>query len=461
MSILTANLKFFYQRPAVWYWYFFMGLLSFPLAFSLKPGQPGFWFHVFFIPMYSGLICGSLLKDALGKPFSFCLPKSRQAPGKIILIVGTVINLLVSLLYIHGHPSETFFSTFQIGISVFFAGMSFFLITAVLGFQANPNGPASIIFVIFFIFLFSPFGSRKIEANLFSHPFIITLFGISLGLFTWFRIGQREVRRRLCLTPSLSMFDGWNHVKTKRVKEQLAAQKMRSGDERWRNRLENFFLAGMKHYNVLSVGRNVWGNLYRFLGNPGHRPGQIILLAVAIVVFFAFCTPKHMQGFIFVIPMVMAGVGFPLPLKHSMLLPAGRKEQIGTAMVLMPGYTVLVIAALVVAGIFWQGLYTLVPQVTVTGQTFTCNPFEWTYLYTPFVFLPMCFILRRYITRYVIFIRMILMMVAVPAGFLLFPWLTQKGPLIIIPLAGVLWAVCFLAYRDYFRRANLVGQGKG
>jgi hypothetical protein len=469
MSILTANLKFFYQRPALWVGYAFISIFSFPLfipPFSHKPGQPSFLFHALAVSLVSGFICTSLWKETLGKPFSFCLPKSRHVPGKVILIAGTVINLLISLLYLYGYlygrQPETFFFALQIFISAFFSGMSLFLISALLVFQATPNNQGALIFLIIPLLAF-PSVTREIEAVLISHPLSLMLLGMGLGLFTWFRMGQRDLRRRLCLLPSLSLFDSWNQTKQKKFRNLALARKSWPQDERRREQWENFFLARMKYYDVLSVGRNVWGNLYRFLGYPGHRPGQIILLIVGIVIFSAFCLhmPNPTHWIFFTIPIALAGTSFPLPLRHFLLLPAGRKEQLGTAIVLMPVYTILVIAAFTGVGVFWQGLYTLVPQITISGRTYTCDPFEWTFLYTPLFFLPACFILRRLFVKHTIFIRMILMTVIIPMGCLLFPWLTQKNPVILLTLIAVSWALCFMAYRDYFQRTNLAGQGKG
>jgi hypothetical protein len=463
MNILTANLKFFYQRPALWLVYGFMVLISLPLigsALDHKFIQTTFFPHVYFVSIYSGWICASLWKEALGKPFSFSLPKSRHVPGKVILIAGTVINLLVSLLYSSGRHPETFFLALQIFLPIFFTGMSLFLIAALTTFQANKSVRNFFVFFIFSLFLFSSV-SREIESILISHPLIVTLFGMGLVFFTWFRMGQRELRRKLCLTPSLGLFDAWNQNKTKRVREQMAAQKLRPSDERWRDWLENFFLGRMKQYDVMSVGRNVWGYLYLCWGYPGIRLGRLILIVALLIGFYSYCLQKSMQGIIFAFPAAMAGMGFPLPLKHSMLLPVGRKEHFGTAMILMPVYTILVIAALAVVGAFWQGLYILVPHVTISGRTYTCNPFEWTFLYTPLFFLPICLIFRRFLARYTILLIMVLMGTTAPFSMFLFPWLTQKGLWINLALIAVSWVLCFLAYRDYFRRANLVGQGRG
>ena len=66
--------------------------------------------------------------------------------------------------------------------------------------------------------------------------------------------------------------------------------------------------------------------------------------------------------------------------------------------------------------------------------------------------------IRRFFSRSVMLPSMILAMIGMPAGFFLCPWLAARGIVTILVLTGVLWALCFLAYRDFFRRANLVGQ---
>ncbi len=468
MSILTANLKFFYQCPALWIVYAIMGqgcILFYYIALSYKSDSPypdsGFLSFMCMGLIFFGVVCGSLWRETLGKPFSFCLPKSQNVPGKVMLISGVSISLPISFLYLSLCHPETFRSAFRVFISVFFTGMDFFLIAALLTFRFAKRDQWQIVFYIFLIFVCFPSLSQKIEPILISHPLSFMFLGIGLGLFLSFRIGQRELRRKLCLTSFIGILDKLDPAKMKRYKEQSTIHKYRPQNERRQERLESFFLARMKQYEVLGMGRNFWGMLYRFLGNPGQIRGQRalgVLFYTAVLAFWLFTQSSWM---VFVLSSIFLGIEVPLPLTQSMLFPVGRKEQFRTVIHLQAAYTVLLMIGLLGLGVFWQGLFLMVPPITLAGLTLTCAPFEWTYFYIPVLLMPVNFLIRGFALNFDPFVSTILATAVALPGFFLFPWLIQKEPWLIIALSVGFWPLCFLVYWNYFRRANLVGQESG
>ncbi|MFA5865210.1 MAG: hypothetical protein WC975_11050 [Phycisphaerae bacterium] len=463
MSILTANLKFFYQRRPLWVFYLFLSFVCVPLFVSIFHAHPRFSYRDFFtsetiLNFFFGLVCASLWKDILGKPLAFCLPKNQRTAPKVILIAGIVMNVIVAYLFLcqAGAPLMDSFNTF---VGIFFFGMNIYLATAILIFW-TPKG--QMLFALFGLYGVPGVRNKLGEIGGFmaSHSLALATVGVGLGVFSWYWLGQRRLVRNLCLNPSLGMFDTFNPAKQKKFREIALARKSRPLDE-WRSeKLENFFLSRMKQYDLLGTGRNLWAMLYLNLGRPDIRLMPILLIILGLVGFWTYTLPSQMQILFFVFPPVMVGLATPLPLKGSMLIPTGRRERFGIVVFLLPIYTALAISLLLTGWTFWLILYSWFPHITLGGTTLTAVILDPKYLYTPLVILPICFILQRFIPKNNPLGIMIGMMFLFPAGMFGIPALTQAGPLAIIGLAISLWSLCILVLRNYFQTANLVTQTK-
>lgn len=470
MRILAANLKFFYQRRGIWLIYFFLLMFSSAFLMSVFSSKPNrreciYIFNALMASLCFGVACASLWKDALGKAFSFCLPKSQGVPRRMIFLAGVGFNILLTLLFIHSRRLVPFMEALPMATPVFFIGMSFFLLGVLSIYQTTFQHIWRWIFILFPLMSFR-IAVHYIEDFLVTHPLLFTSIGVGMCVFVWFRIGQKRLRRALCMTPSYSLFDSWNPTKVKRIREQWAARKTNHSVERCRERRERYFLAHMKQYGVLSTGRYAWGWLYRLFGNTGVKYVPGILVYVLLILLFAYMPSKPMQCWIIIMPAIFMSTSVPLPLKQSILLPAGRKELFRTVLVLLPVYTILAMVFITAGGLFWQGMYTFLPQVTFGDFTFTCGAFHWLDLLLIPMFFPLCFSVRRFFHREdglgKILVMMIVFLIFVPiiAVFNVIVSLDSYWPFVLI-LAGVLWLLCFGAYRNYFHRANLTWLGRG
>jgi hypothetical protein len=470
MRILTANLKFFYQRRGMWLVYCFFLLFSaaFLVAvFSSNPDRRNhvFLFNALMVSLCFGVVCASLWKEALGKAFSFCLPNSRTIPRNMVFLAGVALNVLIALLFAYSRRPETLSAALPLFLPVFFTGMGVFLMGVFSMYQTAFQHLWRLIFFTFPLMAFQ-FVTKSVEDTLITHSQIIMPIGIGLCVLVWIWMGRKSLRRALCLTPSYSLFDSWNPAKIKQIREQRAARKMNSSDERRRERRETFFVARMKQYDVLSVGRDVWGWLYRFYGNPILKVYPSLILIALLVLLFAYIPTRPMQLWILLMPVIVMGGNLPLPFKQSLLLPAGRKDLYRLVLILLPVYSVLAVVFYATCGVFWQGIFLLVPQVTIRNQTYTCTAFRWEGLAMIPLFIAFCFLLRRFTPRENGFAKALTSMIMIP----LFAVVTflfdhvvsleSAWPFLLIATAAM-WALCILAYRNYFQYSRLTWEGRG
>ncbi|MBN2376742.1 MAG: hypothetical protein JXD22_10085 [Sedimentisphaerales bacterium] len=339
MSIMAANLKHFYQRRGLWFWYLII-LAQLPTFLMLykKPDKPiivGF----LMINLLAGMLVASLQKDTLSKAFTFCLPGHRQLGRKFVFSVGLVLNIVFSLPFVavlDGAALELLLLLAGI-ISI---GMLYYFFSVMFVFRSDtyPSIPGlfwGLLFVSSFFF------HSHLYLAVRAVPWGFVLAAVVMSIFAWIWLGRDSHARRLCGTIYLDIMDRWSVEKARRVRQMKEMQKRRDNSERpgW---LERFTLSKMKRVEGLSRGRVLWGEFYTVVDQIMPRFWNAIVGMLVMILFYGYLFGGGMEisigsrrvnqlemsfmDLIYILP-VIGAMQWILPVHCSLLTPAGRREK--------------------------------------------------------------------------------------------------------------------------------------
>jgi hypothetical protein len=458
MKALTANFKHLYQRPAVLgYYLFFLTLLPVIILLPLKrPENEGAFAGYLLFSVIGGVLAGSLQLDVFSKPFSFCLPGHRKIPRKFILLIGMVINIPASLLFLN-HPSLapiTIFSAFCLGMATF-AGISLCI------FSLKNIG---------FIGLFPPFifilrlveGPAFIERIIVRYPLLAIGLGIvsSIGLWKW--LGNDTTYRTVCGKRVISSFDGWNRAKVKKLRDAGRAERWQKKEIKELTGTEKFFQSRIEGCDLTSKARYIWSILYSDcsnLVNIGHQKILMSILSFCFIIFFIVFAgyqplglPTMIYIFAIVYPFFYSGT---VPL--SMLLTLGRRERCYGHFFMMAVISIGITILTSSVSIGLVALSKMLPEIHSQGQTLTFHGPDLRFIYLPLLIMPFGFTLRTLFPKTSV-IGIPLIMVVFLFGHSILGWLDMQHPVQITGLIVVAWLVLNLATRHRFMRTCLAGK---
>lgn len=248
MKALTANLKIFYQRPVLYFWYFII-LCQIPtLVMSNNPKMQNMQMLHLLIPMLFGLLVGSMQKEIMCRPVTYCLPGQRSFSRKFIFILGAMLTLILVAVKFKMimATADNYLLT---AIALWLTGMSVYVLSVWLSFQNEyvRSKPCRIggIWAVVFIAIF--FGRSHYLWPVFTEtPLFIILPALVWVVFFKFYLGKESFRRNSCGQDTMTMFDNWDmhKIRGRRILWALDKKKTQS---RISVLLEKFFTSKMKN----------------------------------------------------------------------------------------------------------------------------------------------------------------------------------------------------------------------
>lgn len=458
MSILTANLRLYYQCRSLWFLYIIVGFMTFAaVAFMLDHRVERGQFAMFLVVSFlAGLIGAGVQKTLLAKPLTYCLPGHRDIPRRIVFLLGGVVNgALAPIILACREP----LSVPGALAAAFMAGMAVYLLVVLFVFRV-PQSQAFIGFLPVIVLLAKHWGlgAWLEQAIVFDYVPVIGVGGL-ICLAAWNRLGWGDLARQYFGRTSLEITDFFDWDKARRYRQSRKSWGWQDGAGLRLTRWEPVFVSRMAAYGPFSAGRYIWGSLYPMFGFL--HGGLLGFAGVMIIIggVCAFMPPELGTGVVILSnPIAVLGAIIPLPWECSMLLPGSRRHRFWSMMVIILLYTLLVTFALALAEGAWRGLAALAPEVTLGGRTYELSPPGMPVFYLPLLLLPIGFALQGFIrNRAVIFF---VVFGGIWGGTIVTKVLVEV-PASGLAAAGVAaWALVAVVCHRHYARRDLVRQGR-
>ena len=401
MRALAANLKMFYQCPTLWFWHA-IGL-AFIIAGVVEPlGEPvagqGDFMKFVIVSFWAGLVTASMMKETLGKPLTFCLPRHQRKVRSVIFGVGAAQGLLLSLIVL-GYPGLDGVATAAGMVSVACLAMTVYLLSAAAVFLIS-NAAAFWGVPVLFLGLFrSVFVGVRVaieDAALF-HPLENGVVLLPLALLVAYRLGSRGLARTECGSTFMPVQYFWNRPTMERYNRERRIRKLnRQSRSLWRW-IESRFLARMKRLPAYSGRRFTVGSRYVHFGATLPLSPTLVLMVtlgvVALVASLGFVTTSgRFEGFsranlLYVVPSIL-GIIVAIPLYSTLLVPAGRREKYRTCLVVGARGAVFALLVSVALYAVSRAIGILLPEVTLSGRTLAYLPMDPEPILAPLLVLP-------------------------------------------------------------------------
>jgi hypothetical protein len=462
MRAFAVNLKTLYQCPALWFWHA-IGLIFFVDGVVQPMVEPvagqGEFMKFLILSFWVGMATASMMKETLGKPLSFCIPGHQRTVRSTIFAVGAAQGLLLSLIVIAYPGLDT--ATRLAGMaSVAFLTMTVYLLSVSAVFLVSNAAafwgvPAVFLGLSRHVFT----GVRAVieDAAIF-HPWANAAVLVPVALLAWYRLGDRNLARRECGSIFMAMQYLWNRTVMERYSRERKIRQLERRSRRLWRFLERRFLARMRRLPVLSAKRHTAGSLYVRLGEalPASPPHVLLgtLVALTFLVTLGFAAPSGSPaGFsranlLYLLPAIL-GMMVQIPLYSTQLVPAGRPARFRTCLVIgAVGAGIIVVASAGLLAIS-VAIAALMPEITLSGKSFSYLPMDPELIFTPLLVLPLLYACqigfprRPQIPQTVILIAGVLFALAAPGAF-------GEG---LVPVLGVLTALswwCFVGPLHHF-----------
>lgn len=378
MSILWVNLKHFYQRRGLWLWYLFLFpwlFFAFFFQFFFRSHRHEYESYVgfFFLSFFVGVITADLQRDVLAKPFSFCLPKHRSMPKHLIFGIGSIVNLLVGIIFF-GNREPLFPHDLLVILAAGFVGMIFYLLAVRLVFVFRTGafiGP--ILAFIWVIPMVLSQYNRPAEYIIISHPLWPIMAGIITCRIAWKWLEGDALARKHCGDVRMGLADAWNVAKMRKYQQKQYAQMLSKGRPSISDSLEGFFLTRMETCASFSKYRAVLGNLYIMLGRLFGGPRWVWTLTtpllIVMILSLGYFANGIMSNYVFLSPAFMVFYLDLVP-HRNILLPLGRTEKYYTAVA--SGFVITVMVTLLFAMLAAMSvlLGPMLPDIPWKGATY-------------------------------------------------------------------------------------------
>lgn len=410
MSILTANLKHFYQRRTLWLGYIVLGLFAFAaIAIPLDAPEAGEGTFVGFnvVALLLGLLAAVMQMEIMTRPFAFGLPGHRQMVRKFIFSVAIVTNAIGSLIFLF-YPGLSVLQVPLVICSAFFTGMVFYL--AGTFWALGVNQPMAFIgFAMCALFLGQMLNLHVwLETAIVDYPVITIPLGILCSIIVWLRLDDSSLARRNCQMPWIG-FDSFNWEKIRKGQTKIAANRWKQLKDHPRPWIENLFINTMNRQNPLSSARALWGTLYTAFGVPISQWKRGVWFCLFMAVFLGYFGSR-MWIVLTGIPILALCQSRPVIYSH-MLTAGGRRERFHSTLVL--GFAGAALIALVVAVIVLMStlLNTFMPDIDYHGLTRPYGAVNIRVLYAPLVVLPFAYAVFLLLYRKTVAAVVVFMMV--------------------------------------------------
>jgi len=464
MSILTVNLKHYYERHGLWLIYVFLGIFVFAcIAGPLEHPKAGKGEYIGLVVL--ALVVGFLVSitqiEVLTKPFSYCLGGQREVVRKLVFSVGVVVNLLGSMLFLT-YPGLHPLQRLVVVCSAFFAGATFYMLGVALAFAVR-NSAAVFGFLPLLIVGRQFFGLHVIlEWAIAEKPYAVVCVGVLSGAAAWLWLSRTDLARRYCNVPRISILDCCNREKLQKYN---LAKKLHGLKDHPRPWVERFFLGRMDKYDYLGVGRYVWGGLYNNFGMivsrwKGNAVGLLLLTTL-----LGYMGP----GGVFmlaILPLAMLSL-LRSSVYSSMLISGGRRQKFtASASSAGVGAAFICVIVLIVSGLSMQ-LARFMPDIALRGGSLTLvfMGVDARFVFVPLVIAPFALTMQLVFYRKRVYMVLSLMLLFPLIMVLGIVWRESLKVIIMDPICvGSMivlgWLVFFLVLRHICDKRCLVGQGR-
>jgi len=450
MSALTVNLRLFYQRRGLWFWYFLIVTAGFGLtaeAWADPRAGKGLFTGWLIISLIVGMIVAGLYKDVLSKPFAFCLPGHRRTGGAIVWGAAGVVNLLGGLVFWR-YPdlSEKY------RCLVYFSGVGAGLICYGLGMWFTfrfVNHAALVGFLPLVIIGMTLLDLQiAIERVIVEYPLFPILAGGVVWAVGWRRLGRRTLSRTNCNAVTMGLGDVFNPKRMKKYSQLHCERQLRRSRAEGGQWLEAFFLRRMEAGCALSSGRYLWGVLYITFWNLNRGWGALATIFIMSLGLSYLPVRNYIVFMMFLFPTM--GVTFATD--SNLLLPGGRREQYFSTLLVVGVVTVLIVFLLGMLTTLTILLQPYMPDIPIKDESFKFLALDFRYIAVPLIVIPAIISLSIY-TRNNHFLVMLM-----PIGLMMFliirpQWLVRRlepAPIVLTIIA--LWAVFVLVARYHYQR---------
>jgi len=374
MSPLTANLKHLYQCRKIMLTnlIFIPLILLLPVALHITDGEKVMTWTMVCYVCFSGTISG-LAADTLGKPFSYCLPNHEKTVHKMLLLIWVVIT--------------AYFLLVAAGLSFFSPPFNLDLLFGIIGLISLGYWTGTTSHIRGWRFIYSTFVMAAVlnmyahflEFVLTEHPWLVGIFCCVVSVFIYSCLASRRKGRSLYNKP-LPM-----NVPLGRGRKIDFFPGQRAGNKtpaRAFTFLSPFFLDRIRSENASELRTGLLGQVYLLLGVFPNRWKMILLFPI----LFPFLPHISIQPEITVqffpgviVPVIMGVIGGGVcTIHHTEHITLQSRK-----VVFIRGITVSLASALAITfvlalAIFLNNLlFSLLPGISIMGETFQIVPASW------------------------------------------------------------------------------------
>ncbi len=472
MTPLTANLKIFYQRKGLWFWYLILLAQGPVIAMSYHKEEFFNRMHYLIIPMLMGMMVGTLQKEIMSRPITFCLPDGRKLYRHIIYGIGALLSLVLTLLYvplIHSSGIEFILIT----LALMFINLSVYLFSAQFSYQdSTPNRFSWLGPIWAFLFLTIFFGGYFHIWNLIHQIhwlFIVTLGGYCYYGWTFFN--PEKYTRQFCGRALPGLSGNWTDpaMMRQQVAEFYARKKP---DEGRMSRYEQLTLNMMRNRTLHPTIRHSAGSVYAVIGSAFARgTKQFIFGIMILIVIYGYIMNNFQVGkndfgqiqtnIIYVMP-VFGAMMWILPVHPSLLMPFSRKKRFAASLIAMVTITIIttgLMTSMVAVANLAEPYMPVLPWFGEQGAVFTA-PYLTNFYLTP-MFMPLGFATGTLFGRrnaVMMFIGPLMFLLAMALSAINTLLLAQWYYIVICVLAS--WIIFTLVLYRHCLKGNLVGPNR-
>ncbi|MCF7956901.1 MAG: hypothetical protein K9M57_00495 [Phycisphaerae bacterium] len=474
MTPLTANLKIFYQRKMIWFWYLILLAYVPQVLFDDTPSKS---MNIMIISLLAGIMVASLLCDLMKRPLTFCLPGHRKLPAKLLLAIGLILNALLALIFIrtpdlsHGMLMLVVVTAASLGLTCYFFSS--------LGIYYTGQTPtwAGWIWPVLFLFIF--FGGYKYcYIAMLAFPIPVLFVSLIANVFCLRLIGQPNHHRRLCNSDFTGIFDNALSPSGQRKAIAKALEKKTSHGQ-IPNWLEKLTISQLKNTADFRW-KAAWGESYiNFDKAYAIGRWQTIFIIPLLLLFYGYTLgdvqvgPERLRtvtDIVYILPILFV-LFCQMPTHPSLLTPAGRKEKFRSSLINAIVLTLLLTLVMTIMVGAFNLIAPYMPNVSsplnmiagdaTTDKVRTFTPPLLSHIFILPALVPMGFIPAiLFGHKKSIFIMVAPVIFAMTVVFF-FMWQFIEGNMIVpVLIAITLWLLFIAILQRHCKKGNLVGPGQ-
>ncbi|MBN1456599.1 MAG: hypothetical protein JW912_01960 [Sedimentisphaerales bacterium] len=233
MKALNANLKIFYQRPILYLWYLIIlaqlpALIISAHDINKTHNQIGPMFHLVMLMLF-GLLVGSLQKEIMTRPVTYCLPGHHVLSNRLIFWLGALFTLIPIALLFNEIKASTD-NYMLVAATVWSVGMAAYYLSVWLSFQEGySQGKPCLVgllwAIIFMVIFFG--GHTKLWLVTVQTPLMVLLPSLIATGFSHVYLSRIKHIRNFCGQNIIGMFYKWDMRKVTAYRTAQATEKVR------------------------------------------------------------------------------------------------------------------------------------------------------------------------------------------------------------------------------------------